>query len=186
MVQGDLCNIPQIDRRTPAGFNDRSGDITLVQQQAAPANHIRHIPPTQHTSPGVGIVRLNRIHDGLKFEAVTLQSTRLQLQRELLLQSSEIGDFGDARRTDIIEESGQFRVEDLIADEDVAPVARLAKICAPGAMVTVVSPPASRQAGGATGPWPALIRRASWTKSRATSLASPSCARVRTCGVNPS
>jgi DNA gyrase subunit A len=27
--------------------------------------------------------------------------------------------YGDARRTDVIEESGQFRVEDLIADEDV-------------------------------------------------------------------
>jgi hypothetical protein len=52
--------------------------------------------------------------------------------------------------------------------------------------VTVVSPPAIRQAGGAIGPRPAAISPPRATSSRAASRASPCRDRVNTCGASPS
>jgi DNA gyrase subunit A len=67
-----------------------------------------------------------KILDELAELMKTIERLRAILSSEELLTSLIVGElraiqekYGDARRTDIIEESGEFRVEDLIADEDV-------------------------------------------------------------------
>ena len=67
-----------------------------------------------------------KILDELEELKTTIARLREILSNEGLLMGIIIDElkeirekYGDARRTDIIEESGEFRVEDLIADEDV-------------------------------------------------------------------
>jgi DNA gyrase subunit A len=67
-----------------------------------------------------------KILDELAELMKTIERLRAILSSEELLTNLIIEElraiqkkYGDARRTDIIEESGEFRVEDLIADEDV-------------------------------------------------------------------
>jgi len=67
-----------------------------------------------------------KIADELEELMKTIERLRAILSDETLLIGLVVDElqairekFGDERRTDIIEESGEFRVEDLIADEDV-------------------------------------------------------------------
>jgi DNA gyrase subunit A len=67
-----------------------------------------------------------KIVDELAELVKTIERLRAILSSDELLIGLVVGDlreirdkYGDDRRTDIIEESGEFRVEDLIADEDV-------------------------------------------------------------------
>ena len=67
-----------------------------------------------------------KILDELAELMKTIERLRAILSRDELLMELVVSElkavgekFGDERRTDIIEETGEFRVEDLIADEDV-------------------------------------------------------------------
>ncbi|HUF46727.1 MAG TPA: DNA gyrase subunit A [Vicinamibacterales bacterium] len=67
-----------------------------------------------------------KVLDELAELVKTIERLREILSRDALLMEVVVSElaairetYGDARRTDIIEESGEFRVEDLIADEDV-------------------------------------------------------------------
>jgi DNA gyrase subunit A len=98
-----------------AGLVERFG-LTTIQAQAILDMQLQRL---------TGLER-QKILDELAELMKTIERLRTILGSEDILigivvdELKEVRDrYGDARRTDIIEESGEFRVEDLIADEDV-------------------------------------------------------------------
>ena len=90
--------------------------LTVIQAQAILDMQLQRL---------TGLER-QKILDELAELAKTIERLRAILSNDELLMAIVIEEleavrekYGDARRTEIIEESGEFRVEDLIADEDV-------------------------------------------------------------------
>jgi DNA gyrase subunit A len=90
--------------------------LTVIQAQAILDMQLQRL---------TGLER-QKVLDELAELQQTIERLRAILSRDELLMEIVVSEltavrdkYGDERRTDIIEESGEFRVEDLIADEDV-------------------------------------------------------------------
>jgi DNA gyrase subunit A len=127
ILQGLKIALDQLDavialiRRSPNPAEARAGlvaefGLTVIQAQAILDMQLQRL---------TGLER-QKILDELAELAKTIERLRAILSNDELLMGIVVREleavrdkYGDARCTEIVEESGEFRVEDLIADEDV-------------------------------------------------------------------